>query len=562
MPQKILYIGLIIYLVTTTNIYAIFNSFHENEKGISLSEIVVEQNFKVIEGSTTGTIIDTIIFENQGSDAVSFILKDAEFQGISKYPKGDSAEDPEFDPMRVVTLNSASGEIRVQNAKYLLAVLSPLYLNVEIIDDKGDRHTTQINITIEDKEVTVSKIYELDWIRLADHPNSLFEGAGGFVDATFYTFGGFTFNFSPRPDVHGYLIPSDTWIRYKDMPPMASNSGSGGATHMGWTHDAQGTIYIAAGFAANTSGNGQQFGSKRVYSYNTLTDDYVELPSLPIDRAAGNLHYYDNKLFYIAGTNKPRDTDQSDVLVLNLNDLVKGWEYRSPMPNPRHHSGSVLLNGIIYILGGQKEHDDKLVPQDDVHGYNPETDTWTYITDMPKPFNHIHASTFGYKGYIFTVGGQIEHNKGGFKEVYAYHPSKKIWVQFTDLPAARYAMVADTYENQIYAVGGSFSKNMFTALLPEDFLDQTLSVIGNVHFLTVSIYPNPVEDVLYIDHKPKVKSITLKDLQGKQIEIQMNPNTSDVTRTSVNLGNLTAGMYILQITTRSDQTHFAKVIKK
>ncbi|UZO81825.1 T9SS type A sorting domain-containing protein [Aquimarina sp. ERC-38] len=569
MSYRILHTSILFCFVVSVQFQVLANQHYLKESSrFYISQQVKTQNFEIEEGSTSGTFIDNIKLEDQKITAVSFILQQAEFLGISQFPKGDSEDDPEFDSMQVVKVDATSGEIKVDNPKYLLAVLSPLFLNVQITDSEGKQYDAEINITINDKEVAIFKEYELNWSRLADHPNELFEGAGGFVNSTFYTFGSFTRRFSPRPDVHGYNIDLNSWIPFKNMPPMADDSGSGGATHMGWTHDTNGNIYIAAGFAANASGTGQQFGSKRVYKYETSTDEYQELPSLPIDRSAGALHYVNNRLFYIAGTNKPRNTDQGDVLVLNLNDTEKGWEYRSPMPNPRHHSGSVLLNGMIYMLGGQKEHDGKLVPQDDVHRYDPETDTWSFVTDMPQAFNHIHASTFTYKDYIFTVGGQIEHNKGGYREVYAYQPSQNVWVQFSDLPVARYAMVADTFDDQIYAVGGNFSKNMYVASLPEAFINQTLSTLETTRS-TITIYPNPVETVLSVDlteqNQLGIKKISISDLQGKQITLPIElykQNKAVDDRIYINLQDLASGMYILGITTKTDQLYYSKILKK
>ena len=567
MCARILYTCLTIIVVTVgrSTTFADFLPFRQKVL-ISKCKQHLVQNFNVFEGSTTGTLVGNVHFENQGSQAASFLIKEAEFLGVSNYPKGDSTEDPEYNASQVIAVDSNSGQLTVLRSKYLLAVLSPLAITLEVTDTDGNQTEIPILITIEDREVTIEKTFQMNWERITDHPNSLFEGTGGFVNATFYTFGGFTPSFAPRPDVHGYNLVTKTWIRYKDMPPMAVNSGSGGATHMGWTHDGNHTIYIAAGFAANATGTGQQFGSKRVYRYNIFTDNYSELPALPIDRSAGNLHFYKRQLFYVAGTNKPRDLDQGDVLVLHLDSLSQGWQYRSPMPNPRHHSGSVLLNGKLFIVGGQKEHDDKLVPQDDVHCYDIATDTWTYQTDMPQPFNHIHASTFTYKDYIFTVGGQIEHNKGGFKQVFAYHPKTDTWIQFTDLPEARYAGVADIYDNQIYYTGGNFSKNTYVARLPLEFTEQFLSISRTDIFKSVLLFPNPVDEILYIRTKhlwnTAIKRVAIFDTKGKNMLLTEYNDKKYGSDIAIPLENLEAGMYILKLTNRSEQTYFSKFLKK
>lgn len=88
--------------------------------------------------------------------------------------------------------------------------------------------------------------------------------------------------------------------------------------------------------------------------------------------------------------------------MLNLATNASSWTQLAMMPNPRNHLGSAVYNGKIYVFGGQKEHDGKLVPQDDVHMYDPATNTWTHVTDMPRAFNHIHGSVFATEN-IFSL---------------------------------------------------------------------------------------------------------------------------------------------------------------
>ncbi len=40
-----------------------------------------------------------------------------------------------------------------------------------------------------------------------------------------------------------------------------------------------------------------------------------------------------------------------------------------------------------------------------VEAYNPVSDSWQWVADLPKPLRHISAGTFAYGGRIVVVMG-------------------------------------------------------------------------------------------------------------------------------------------------------------
>ena len=426
------------------------------------------RSFAVTEGSSTGTSVGTITAQISGTP--EYRITGGTFLAFGNPPPpSDSHEDPAYDAAEVFRINPTTGKITVGRPKYLLATLSPIQITVQATNGRGATAFGSVTVTVQDMHVAINESYPLSWSTVAEHPRGHSEGTGGAVGGKLYAFGGFGVNFAPKEDVHVYDAGRNGWSPLTDMPPMASNSGAGGATHMGWTTDGT-DIYIAAGYAANADGTRQQFGATRVYRYNVEANNYTELERLPVDRSAGELEYIDGKLYYVAGTNRRRNEDQGDLFILDLSNRAAGWRRGARMPNPRNHLGSAVLDGKLYILGGQKEHDGKLVPQDDVHAYDPATDTWAHVTDMPKPFNHIHSSVFAYGEYIYSVGGQIDHGGGSHDDVFAYRPSTDRWIGFTNLPGNRMATIADVIDGKLYASGGNNSRKTFMAALPPQFV--------------------------------------------------------------------------------------------
>lgn len=82
-----------------------------------------------------------------------------------------------------------------------------------------------------------------------------------------------------------------------------------------------------------------------------------------------------------------------------------------PMPMKRNHFGTVLLNGKIYVLGGQTGHDcGGGLDQRWVHVFDPVANTWQRLADLPEPRSHIEGSSFALDGKIYVLGGQVANN--------------------------------------------------------------------------------------------------------------------------------------------------------
>ena len=72
--------------------------------------------------------------------------------------------------------------------------------------------------------------------------------------------------------------------------------------------------------------------------------------------------------------------------------------------------------------------------------------------------------------------------------------------------------------------------------------DSTLSVKNHKRKLTeLTIYPNPVNDVLNIDFNGEINSIGVYNLSGELVIWQKTPETS------INVGSLVAGFYIVEV---------------
>jgi hypothetical protein len=83
------------------------------------------------------------------------------------------------------------------------------------------------------------------------------------------------------------------------------------------------------------------------------------------------------------------------------------WENKlAPMPIPRNHLSAVAFGGKIYAFGGQFKHDCDHTDQKYCHAYDPISNKWTRLTDLPAPRSHAEGATFPVDGKLYLVGGQ------------------------------------------------------------------------------------------------------------------------------------------------------------
>lgn len=287
------------------------------------------------------------------------------------------------------------------------------------------------------------------------YPFSTSEAQGAVVGGKLYVFGGFQSNFVPYRKSNVYDPANNTWTALPDLPK--------GVTHTGMTTDGQRYIYYAGGYIENSTQTGQIFGSRAVWRFDTQVMTYTALPLLPVDRAAGVLVLLDNKLHYIGGTNIQRTVDVGDHYVLDLGNLAAGWTTAAALPNPRHHAAGIAVGGAIYFIGGQHKHDGNLVPQADVHRYNPDSNSWEQMASLPMPLNHMGNATVVIDGRIIVLGGQV-NNQQAINNVYAYVPASNTWSELTGLPMARHSAVAGAINGVIYYTTGATTSKSYKGI--------------------------------------------------------------------------------------------------
>jgi len=124
----------------------------------------------------------------------------------------------------------------------------------------------------------------------------------------------------------------------------------------------------------------------------------------------------------------------------------KSWVRVSSMRNGRLLPGISVLNGKIYVCGG--EQDCEILSNCEV--YDPAEDTWSELASMNIP--KCEFGMCSLNGYIYAFGGWVGEDIGGAIE--RYDPSNDAWSVVAKMEEPRFSMGIVVYEGKIYLMGG------------------------------------------------------------------------------------------------------------
>ena len=292
------------------------------------------------------------------------------------------------------------------------------------------------------------------WSHLAARPEGTSEVEGELVGGKLYSFGGFDwFKSCCTPTRHAFVYDpaTDRWSQLADMPE--------GVSHAGTTTDGT-DIYWAGGFVEDAPRTFQIFGTVHVWRYRVASNTYEAMPDLPQPRGAGALQYLDGKFHFFGGESLGQGYDTPEHWVLDLAGGGTTWMPAAPLPRARNHLGSTVFGGKIYAVGGQHGHDEGLVEVPDVDVYEPATDSWTRLADMPHGRGHIAQATFPFEGRILVLGGEIA-NGVYTDEAAAYDPVTNRWAELTPMPVKRHSGIARPMLGGFVYTTGDWSNETF-----------------------------------------------------------------------------------------------------
>ncbi len=263
-----------------------------------------------------------------------------------------------------------------------------------------------------------------------------FEAAAAALDGRIYIAGGWSGTYEILDSTEVYEIESNTWSQAAAMPR--------GLHHFEMAA-INGLLYVSGGAF------GMHDVSDLIYSYNPETDTWSEVTQAPDTRIAHAMVAVDESLFMIGGG--PLYTLYTGE-VWSYNVVTDEWDTSHPdLPTQRDHVAAVVLDGLIYVIGGRSN--SGLVNYATVEVYDPVEREWSEVAPLPAERSSVTAAVVN--GRIHVTGGEdiSADTARSFGDHYVYDPETDTWTTLRRAPRRVHGVSSVAYDGRWYILSGS-----------------------------------------------------------------------------------------------------------
>ncbi|KAM6334705.1 kelch-like protein 31 [Alca torda] len=187
----------------------------------------------------------------------------------------------------------------------------------------------------------------------------------------------------------------------------------------------------------------------REISYRDTEGNWNKLTEMPAKSFNQCVVVMDGFIYIAGGEDQNDARNQAKHAVSSLNRYdprFNTWLHLASMQHRTHFSLSAC-NGLLYAVGGQNAE----CTLASVECYIPTTNSWQSKASLETP-RCCHATTV-IDGKLLVTGGYISHAYS--RTVYCYEPSTDTWREQARLGTPRGWHCAATVANQVYVLGGS-----------------------------------------------------------------------------------------------------------
>ena len=216
-------------------------------------------------------------------------------------------------------------------------------------------------------------------------------------------------------------------------------------------------IYVFGGYDRKGRWGATRYHTT-VEMYDTQTDTWVKKPDMPTLRMPFATAVVDGKIYLIGGIrievkNGVFGGKAITDLVEVYDPLTDRWEQRADMPTARSAGDAVVVDSKIYVLGGQARFARGLADDYVTHieEYNPKTDQWLQLRDMPM--FKFGFSTVAVGNEIYTISG-LNNALKRTDAVDVYNPTVDKWRKIEPPTIPTQGTTAVVVNGTIYTLGG------------------------------------------------------------------------------------------------------------
>jgi N-acetylneuraminic acid mutarotase len=190
-----------------------------------------------------------------------------------------------------------------------------------------------------------------------------------------------------------------------------------------------------------------------------------EEPSLPRAADEGRAVALDGRIYIAGGTarliayGRPSSVPgvREEVRAQSLDRMVAfdpeagTYEALAPMPERLNHQAMAVHDGKVYVVGGSGDLLFGADARSEMFEYDPASDRWTELPEMPTDRLAPGAGVIGDKLYV--AGGLSDNGRlTGVLEAFDFRTRK--WERLASLPTPREHVAAAVLDDRLYVMGG------------------------------------------------------------------------------------------------------------
>lgn len=240
-------------------------------------------------------------------------------------------------------------------------------------------------------------------------------------------------------------------------------------------HD--GLVYSFGGTVGGVPSGGEAGGAplKKSYRYDPAASAWERIADLPDAREKPSGAFIGGRFIVTGGWG---EDDFTPVAATSIYDPeTDSWSVGAPNPSPWAASGTAVLDGDMYVVGGCAPRE---CGNQDVLRYDPATDTWTRLADYPQ--NTAWVSCGGIHGKVYCAGGIGEDADS--LSTYSYSPRTDTWRPVADMPEDMWASAYSVSSGRLVVAGGSnnHSENITAEAFAYDPLNDSWSPLPEANY--------------------------------------------------------------------------------
>ena len=269
---------------------------------------------------------------------------------------------------------------------------------------------------------------DVRWRTLPSAPTSRTEVAASASESHLYVTGGFDENGETVHTLEVYDVDRRTWRSGPPLPIAVNHAMSAFLDR----------LYVIGGYL------GPGLGNPTDRAFVLEGNRWSELPRMPEPRAAAGAAAVDGKL-YVAGGVGPEGLAE-DMLVFDPSNAK--WSRMEGPPTRREHLGVAGYDGRLFVVGGRTGGIGSNLAA--VEAYDPRTETWDALPDMPTARGGIAAAATT-NGFVVAPGGEADAT---FEEAEAFDVRVGRWLSLPPMPTPRHGLGVAAIGTTVYVVAG------------------------------------------------------------------------------------------------------------